>query len=170
MTTIDYKAETMTFRDKVPADQKGVRIPFVSDGHAIAVTAKVDGKPAMVRFDTGDGGTVTLFPAFIQAAGIDTGNGPVKVGGSGAGGEAKARSGKIDEFSLAGVDFPDLPVQFSEMNRGAFASRHLAGNLGAGVIRCFRVTFDYPHHQLWLEPQLDTQGCAATAAKSTKTS
>ncbi len=161
VTTIDYRAETMTFRDAVPADQKGVRLPFVSDGHTIAVMASVNGKPALVRFDTGDGGTLNLFPAYVAASKIEGATGPVTVSGGGAGGESKARPGKIQRFTLAGVDFPDLPVKFSEMTRGAFASRGLAGNLGAGVIRCFRVTFDYPHHQMWLEPQLDTPQCAA---------
>jgi len=164
VTTIDYRADTMTFRDRVPSDQKGVRLPFVSDGHAIAIMAKVDGKPALVRFDTGDGGTLTLFPAYIAASGLNAGTGAVAITGNGAGGQSKSRPGKLDQFSLAGVNFSNLRVDFSEMSHGAFASRHLAGNLGAGVIRCFRVTFDYPHHQLWLEPQLDTPGCAAAPA------
>jgi predicted aspartyl protease len=162
VTTIDYRAETMTFRDKVPADQKGIRLPFVSDGHAFAIQASVNGKPALVRFDNGAGGTLDLFPAYVAASGLDTGAGEVRTTAGGAGGAVKSKTGKIDHFSLGGVDFPGLPVEFSQNSRGAFASRHLAGNLGAGVIRCFRVTLDYPHHQLWLEPQLDTPGCAAT--------
>jgi predicted aspartyl protease len=166
VTTIDYRAETMTFRDRVPSDQKGVRLPFVSDGHAIAISAEVNGKPALVRFDTGDGGTLTLFPTYVAAAGIDTGSGPVKANGGGAGGESNSKSGAIDRFRLAGVNFPNLPVNFSQMSHGAFASHHLAGNLGAGLLRCFRITFDYPHHQLWLEPQLDTPQCAAGSRPS----
>jgi len=93
LTTLDYRAETMTFWDKAPANQKGVRIPFVSDGHAFAVMAKVDGKPAWVRFDNGDGGTLTLFPTYVAAAGLDTGSGPVTASGGGAGGEAKSNPG-----------------------------------------------------------------------------
>ena len=167
VTTIDYRAETITFREKVPADQRGVRLPFVSDGHGISVHAMIDGKRGLVSVDTGDGGTLTLFPAFTAAAGIDPGTGPTRVIGSGAGGEVKGRVGTIGHFQLAGVDFPRLPVEFSDAGNGAFASRSLAGNLGAAVIRCFRVTFDYPHHQMWLEPQLDTPLCAATNPKPT---
>lgn len=161
ITTMDYRAETMTFSNKVPAGQKGIRLPFVSDGHAIAIEGRVNGRPAWVRLDNGDGGTLTLFPNYIAASGIDVGSGAVIVGGAGAGGNSKAREGKIDRFTLAGVDFDRLPVHFGDMKSGAFASSYLAGNLGAGVLRCFRITFDYPHHQLWLEPQLDTPQCAA---------
>ncbi|MFL6760775.1 aspartyl protease family protein [Sphingomonas sp.] len=166
VTTIDYRAETMTFRDAVAADQRGVRLPFVSDGHAIAVTASVNGKPVSVRFDTGDGGNLSLFPAYVAASGIDAGTGEIRTNGGGAGGAVKSKAGRVDHFTLAGVDFPNLPAEFSQNSRGAFASRHLAGNLGAGVIRCFRITFDYRHHQLWLEPQLDTPQCAAAPKPS----
>ena len=49
MTTIDYRAETITFREKVPADQRGVRLPFVSDGHGISVHAMIDGKRKLLE-------------------------------------------------------------------------------------------------------------------------
>jgi predicted aspartyl protease len=167
VTTIDYRAGTMTFRDKVPADQKGVRVPFVSDGHAFAVMAKVNGRPAWVRIDNGDGENLALFPAYVAASGLNTGTAEIRATAGGAGGAVKAKVGKVDHFTVGGVDFPDLPVAFSQNSRGAFASRWLAGNLGAGVLRCFRITFDYPHHQMWLEPQLDTPQCARAPAPTT---
>lgn len=164
VTTIDYRAQTITFRDHVPAGQRGVRVPFVSDGHGMTVTALIDGKPGLVGIDTGDGGTLTLFPAYAAASGLGTGNGEAATSGAGVGGGVKATPGTLQHFTLAGVDFPNLAVQFSHNKSGAFASRHLAGNLGASVLRCFRITFDYPHHQMWLEPQLDTPRCAASRA------
>jgi hypothetical protein len=161
VTTIDYRAETITFRSEVPADQRGVRLPFFSDGHGIAVEASINGKPGLVSFDTGDGGTLTLFPAFTESHRLDTGTAEATSSGGGVGGAVKATSGTLNHFTVGGLDFPNLPVSFSKNGSGAFASRFLAGNLGGLVLRCFRITFDFPHHLLWLEPQPDTPLCAA---------
>jgi predicted aspartyl protease len=160
VTTIDYSAHTITFRRRLPVHQQGVRFPFVTDGHTINIAAVVDGKSALFRLDTGDGGTVTLFPAYAAAAGFQRRDSTETTVGAGAGGLVRGRRGKVDDFSLGGLHFHGLPVDFSENSQGAFASRHLAGNIGARVLGCFRITFDYPHHQLWLEPQPDPPQCA----------
>ena len=39
--------------------------------------------------------------------------------------------------------------------RGAFASRRLAANVGGGVLRHFTLAFDMPHHRIALRPNAD---------------
>ena len=59
------------------------------------------------------------------------------------GGGVKSSSLTLSEFRLGGATFHDLPARLSRNKAGAFASRSLAGNLGGGLLRCFRITLDY---------------------------
>jgi hypothetical protein len=59
------------------------------------------------------------------------------------GGRVSARRITLSRFKVAGVEFRNLPGWVSQTKAGSFASRTLAGNLGGGVLRCFRLTFDY---------------------------
>jgi predicted aspartyl protease len=159
-TTIDYPARTLTFAPLTgPPPAEGTRLPFFSDGHSIYVEAAVDGRRGLFRLDTGDGGTVTLFPAFAARHGLYPGAGPAAVSAGGVGGQVSSRAVTLSRFSLAGVPFDALPAHLSLNRAGAFSSRSLAGNLGGGVLRCFRITIDYPARVLTLEPRLGTDVC-----------
>jgi len=163
-TTIDYRAGTLTFRSfDEPWDSRGTRLPIFADERIIYVAARIGGVEGLFRVDSGDGGTLTIFPAFAQRHGLDPG-GEAVLAGNGAGGGFTARPGRLASFSIGGLTFHDLPVRFSQNRAGAFASRSLAGNMGGGILQCFRVTFDYRAHVLALEPQPDTPNCAQGAA------
>jgi len=146
-TTIDYPAQTISFAEFVQrpaAKNAGTTVPFYSDGHSIYVEAEVDGHRGLFRLDTGDGGTVTLFPTFAKQHDLYQGTGEGVVSGGGVGGKVRARKVTLSRFNLAGTDFRELPANLSQNKAGAFASRTLAGNLGGGLLRCYRITFDYP--------------------------
>jgi len=160
-TTIDYPARTITFasRDQ-PQPAGGVKVPFYSDGHALYVEAEVEGHRGIFRLDTGDGSTVTIFPKFAALHALDRGEGPAPApSGGGIGGQVKARDVTFSRFTLAGLHFDNLPGRLSLNKAGAFTSRTLAGNLGAGVLRCFRITFDYQGRTLTFEPGPPAPGC-----------
>ena len=146
-TTIDYPAQTISFAEfgqrPAPKDA-GTTVPFSSDGHSIYIEAEVDGHRGLFRLDTGDGGTVTLFPAFAKRHDLYQGTGEDVVSGAGVGGKVRARKVTLSHFKLAGADFRELPANLSQNKAGSFASRTVAGNLGGGVLRCYRITFDYP--------------------------
>ncbi len=145
-TTIDYPAQTISFAEfgqPVPNDA-GTTVPFYSDGHSIYIEAEVDGHHGLFRLDTGDGGTVTLFAAFAKRNDLYQGIGENVISGAGVGGKVRARKVTLSSFKLAGTDFRELPANVSQNKAGTFASRTLAGSLGGGVLRCYRITFDYP--------------------------
>jgi hypothetical protein len=153
-TTIDYPAQTLTFStlDTTGSVPSGAtRVPFYSDGHCINVEAEVDGHRGLFRLDTGDGSTVTLFPDFAKANNLYQTGGESGVSGGGMGGNVTARHVTLSRFRLAGIDFNDLPARVSLNKSGSFASRSLAGNLGGGVLRCFRITIDYGTRSLLFE-------------------
>jgi len=146
-TTIDYPAHTIEFAkfSEPPRQQiDEVKVPFYSvEGH-IYVEAEVDNQRGLFGLDTGDGGTVTLFPNFAKLHNLYQNSGDKVVSsGGGVGGKVSARHVTLSRFTLAGAEFHDLPASLSQNAAGAFASRSLAGNLGGGILRCFRITIDY---------------------------
>ena len=163
VTSIDYKTKTLTFRNSVPTDQGGHRLPIASDGHTLYAQAKINGQPGWFRLDTGDGGGVTLFPAFAARAGLKPDTDP-RMSGGGVGGGVREASGKVARFEFGGAAFDDLAIRFALNTKGAFASRFLAGNLGGRILSCFRMTLDHDRHQMWLEPQMDTPTCQSSAS------
>lgn len=143
--TIDYPAKTITLTsyDSIQTSGPGATtIPFYTDGHSIHVEAEVEGHRGMFRLDTGDGNTVTLFPGFANEHQI-VAEGERSANGGGIGGAVRASRLTLSRFRLGGTTFEDLPARLSQNKAGSFATRSLAGNLGGGLLRCFRVTFDY---------------------------
>jgi membrane-associated protease RseP (regulator of RpoE activity) len=70
----------------------------------------------------------------------------------GVGGTSKNALGRISAFRFGGITIERPVISFANATGGAFARRDIAGNLGAEILHHFRVTFDYPHEQLILEP------------------
>ena len=151
-TTIDYPAQTITFRDfSQPPVAGGVKVPFLSDGQHIYVEAEASNARGLFLLDTGDGGTVTLLPTFAKTHGLDKGLGGNVVLPGGIGGQISVKPLTLSNFVLAGTQFHDLPAKLSQNTKGPFASRTIAGNLGAGLLRCFRITIDFPARVLTFE-------------------
>lgn len=58
-------------------------------------------------------------------------------------------------MGLAGEDFSNVPLELSHTTKGAFASRSIAGNIGAALLSRFRITFDYKDRTVTLVPASD---------------
>src|SRR5690348_10481423 len=56
---------------------------------------------------------------------------------------ALSRSGAVIKVPVA---------ELTTGTSGDAASSHIAGNIGGDLLKRFRVTFDYAHQRLWLEP------------------
>jgi predicted aspartyl protease len=151
LTTIDYPAQTITFAEShqhaAPLGE-GTTVPMYTDGHSIFIASEVDGRRGLFRLDTGDGGTVTLFPTFAQEHDLYQTTAQAVVSGAGVGGTVTARNITLSHFKLGGTEFREIPARLSLNRAGSFASRSLAGNLGGGLLRCFRITVDYPGRRI----------------------
>ena len=164
-TTIDYAARTLTFTSfDQPMAGEGVTLPFYSDDNLIYVEGRIGNVRGLFRLDTGAGNTITLSPNFARRHGLRTDD-SARVTGSGYGGEVVTRQGTLPSFSLAGLTFTKLPVQISQATAGGFAMRSIAGNLGAGVLQCFRMTFDYRARTVLFEPQPSNPNCGQGASR-----
>lgn len=163
-TTLDYAGKSITFtRFDDPFAATGTTVPFYSDGHSIYVSASVEGRPGLFRLDTGDGHVITIFPDYAKRNDLHPTESEARTGGGGLGGAVRAKKGKLSSFSFAGLHFADLPVDFSQNETGAFASRSLAGNMGAGILQCYRITFDYRARNITFDPKPDTPNCGRGA-------
>ena len=155
-TTIDYPAETISFSqsEELPTSPgRRVTVPFYSDGHSIYVEAEVDSVRGLFRLDTGDGNTVTLFPNFAKLNKLGQDAGESASSGGGVGGKVSSRPVTLSRFVLAGAEFRGVPARLSENKAGAFASRSIAGNIGGGLLRCFRITIDYAGRALTFDSE-----------------
>ena len=160
VTTVDYPAQQLRFAMAMPKLGGGVRLPFFNDGFHIYVAATIDGISGLFGLDTGDGGTVTLFPEFVSRHEVRGASGDVTNGGGGLGGQVMAQAGVVDRFSFGGLNFDKLPVRFSHNRTGGFGSRSIAGNLGGAILQCFSLTIDFDHRVLLLHPAAELAGCA----------
>jgi hypothetical protein len=102
-------------------------------------------------------GSVTLATPFIAENGLlnamrSSGRRLLQGELRGVAGTSKNALGRVSAFRFADVTFEKPIVSFADATGGAFARRDIAGNIGAEILHHFRVTFDYPHGRLILEP------------------
>jgi predicted aspartyl protease len=155
---LDYPGSRIAFRDPSTFEYRGTGralelIPG-QDGHKLvrATVEKLD--PALFTVDTGAGGTLTLFKHYHEENGILASR--EKVSDSMSGGVGGLRTSKLStlrSFTLAGYEMKNVPVDLHvDTEIGAFDTKDIAGNLGAGILSRFRVIFDYERDRMYLEP------------------
>ncbi len=71
-----------------------------------------------------------------------------------AGGERSAVVGRLKGFHLGPYVAENVLAVFSPADLVGTGDAHAAGVIGAGMLRRFVATFDFPHHQLILEPNV----------------
>jgi S1-C subfamily serine protease len=59
-------------------------------------------------------------------------------------------------LKLGGVEVDAPVVDLSQQKKGSFTDPYVAGNVGAGVLKRFNVTFDYGHQRIIFEPNVNT--------------
>jgi hypothetical protein len=72
--------------------------------------------------------------------------------GGGAGGETRGDVGRLDWLQIGDIRYHSPTAVFSRDTSGVFAGRDEDGILGGELLRRCKVTFDYPHRRLMLEP------------------
>lgn len=170
-TEVDYLHRTLRFSDpRTPGSVEGSVLPFFTDGHIAYVEATVDGATGLFGIDTGDPGALTVFRKFADAHHIFQGSGVKSLVGGGVGGHASETTYPAHSFSIGRVALPAPKVDVTDLKAGGFASKTIAGNIGAAVLSHFTMTFDPLKHTLTLAPNsmvntpypVDRAGISAT--------
>ena len=156
VTRIDYGKHTITLIEPKHFDPKdaGTPIPFEFNDDNPEVEGSFEGIPAKFDIDTGARDALTLTAPFAQAHDLRATHpkGVEAVGGWGVGGASRGYVTRGKDMAIGPVKIPDVVTSFSTQKKGAFSSAAFQGNVGAGLLKRFVVTFDYPHHMMYLKP------------------
>ncbi len=133
---------------------KGTVVPFNFNGHIPQVDGSIDGIAGKFDIDTGSRASLSLLAPFAEkhqlkdhyAAKVEG------VTGWGVGGAARSQVTRAKELRLGDVTVPFPVTELTLQKKGAFTDPYVAGNVGAGVLKRFNITFDYRSQKLIFEP------------------
>lgn len=153
--TIDYADRRLTLvrPERFAYRGNGVAVPFTFHHRTPQVKAAIDGIEGEFVVDTGSRASLTLNAPFVAEHGLLARYAPTveAMSGWGVGGPVRSRRAHGGTLELGGVEVPGVALDLFTGERGAFAAKNLAGNIGAGVLSRFTVTFDYARQQMYLE-------------------
>jgi predicted aspartyl protease len=152
LVEIDFAHRTMRFGPPGSFEPRGERVPLDIDRGLVEATFELDHRiAAPFIIDTGNSGELLLYRPFIAAhPGIVPFSSAV-VSNYGIGGAAPTYRSSLDELLLGDVPLYHRIADVVMAEKGAFADRVDAGNVGLGILRNFVVTFDLSNSALYLE-------------------
>jgi hypothetical protein len=158
---IDYAHKKLKVFDPAAFEYGGNSAPIPITFHDGLVVAEAKMKPpgrteirCQVVIDTGVRTTVVWFSPFVKSENLLASQTRLVTGtiGGGAGGETKGDIGRLESLTIGTLEIAKPIVVFSRDTTGVFAGEDEAGIVGGEILRQCRVTFDYPHQRLYLEP------------------
>ncbi len=154
---IEYAAHRLSLLPEgAPPDRHwGRAVPFSFAGQIPVAAGALDGMRGLFRIDSGSGSTLDVFAPFVKVHDLVARAGrtyPSPGEDHGIGGGIFGRVARFGSLSLGPVSMTHPLVGLSQMAQGAFATMDGLGNLGAGFLKRFDVTFDNRHQRLYLEP------------------
>ncbi|MBV9989729.1 MAG: aspartyl protease family protein [Alphaproteobacteria bacterium] len=156
VTVVDYGARTLTFIDPAKFDAKGAGtpVPFEFYGNTLIVQASYAGHKGGFIVDTGARMSLTLNTPFVKANGLSAGSAKSVGGvtGWGIGGPTRSVVLRGAPLTLGAFTIEHPVAELSTDTAGSNSDAALAGNIGAGVLKRYVVTLDYPHQLIYLKP------------------
>ncbi|MCP3099281.1 aspartyl protease family protein [Myxococcus sp. K15C18031901] len=153
---VDFPNRRVAFHEAsgFKAPRGAVRLPLVeSAGGQREVLLSVEGRPAIpVLFDVGNGGALSLFPAYWQKEGLLAGRRSSKTLSGAVGGLRERDVATLKSVELAGVTLRNVPTVFDDAGNSISTSDRLLGNLGLAILARFRMVTDYATDTLMLVP------------------
>ena len=153
---VDYEKSLLTFTEPSAFTYtgKGIVVPFIFNAHIPQVQGSIDGLPGKFDIDTGSRASLDILAPFAEknqfkdryAARIEA------VTGWGVGGAARSQVTRAKELRLGEVKVASPVTELSLQKGGALTDPYVAGNVGAGVLKRFNITFDYRNQKLFFEP------------------
>lgn len=147
-TTFDYGNNRVVLRTPGAAPlatpSGGRTIPFVFNGQHPMIPCTIDDFAGQCVLDTGSRISLSVLSPFLASHPSIVPPNATAVGanGFGVGGASLGRLGRTT-LKIAGFTVPDIVTDLSTQTKGAFADPFYAGNIGAGTLKRFAVTFDY---------------------------
>lgn len=158
VVTVDYERKVMVLEEpgSFTPPEGGTTVPLqIGMGIPTLETSIVtgDGRELSGTFhvDLGSRFSLTLTKAFTDEHGILNRSKPtLKLFGRGVHGSFENDIGRVRSVRMGELQVLEPVTLFTSATEGALASHGLAGNIGAGILRRFRLTFDYPNSRMIL--------------------
>ena len=154
---IDPSGPTIAFHDPAsftPPPGATV-VPLEPLGTLRVVPVSVEGLPeAPMIFDLGNGGYMSLTPAYWQKNNLLAGRKSSTRSSGAIGGEQINHVATLESIRFAGVTFRDVPAEFSAPNIETDSERE-AGNVGMPLLRRFRMLIDFQNSRMFVIPLAD---------------
>jgi Aspartyl protease/PDZ domain len=152
---VDYEHNQMvlTVPSAFTYKGEGTVVPFQFNAHIPQVDGAIDGIEGKFDIDTGSRSSLSVLGPFAEKHELKARYGAdlEAVTGWGVGGAARSLVTRAKVLQLGKVEVQAPVTELSLQKTGAFVSPYVAGNVGAGVLKRFNITFDYPHQQLIFE-------------------
>ena len=152
---VDYEHGmlTLTIPSAFSYRGQGTVVPFEFNGHTPQVDGEIDGMAGKFDIDTGSRSSLDLLRGFVEKHDlVNHYDARVEaVTGWGVGGAARSLVTRARLLKLGSVEIASPVTELSVEKKGAFSSEYVAGNVGAGVLKRFNITFDYPGQKLIFE-------------------
>jgi hypothetical protein len=136
----------------------GDSIPLELKGNTSSVRARLSlsgREPAdgNFRIDTGGSHSLILHSPFVKTQKVlESLSRTIAAPSAGLGGETSMRLGRVQSLQLGRFVLEKLVTGLATSAKGALANPDLSGNIGDGILRRFKVIFDYRNHRMILEP------------------
>jgi predicted aspartyl protease len=152
LVELDFAHRTMRFGAPGSFTPRGQRVPLDLDRGLVEAMFRLDSTvEAPFIIDTGNSGELLLYRPFITSHPGIVPLGGEAVGNYGIGGVAPTYRSSLDELLLGDVPLYHRVTDVVMADKGAFADRIDAGNVGLGILRNFVVTFDLANGALYLQ-------------------
>ena len=174
---IDWEKQLIRFYEptKYKYSGSGTVLPLTFDEggrpYTIGSVAVEGEKTIPVKLVVDTGGSHTLSLDVGTNSEIKIPEGAMKtVLGRGASGEITGYRGRIKAFELGGQTFKDVPTIFPDSSSGTAGINGRQGNIGSGILRRFKVIYDYSRKQMIVEPNKFSHDPFGVVMQSTATS
>lgn len=155
---VDFPGKRIAFHeaDMFEAPEGMVEQPLTSTGSIRAVPMSIEGRPpALFDFDTGNGGTLIVYPAYAEANGLlDRPRSTVMSGA--VGGMRESAIMTVARVSIGGMDLNNVPAVVPPPGPSAVDSDRVAGNVGLGILARFRMVTDFKRGKVYLSAPAET--------------
>jgi len=152
LVEMDFAHHTMRFGVPGSFVPRGQRVPLDLDRGLVEAVFRLDHSvDAPFIVDTGNSGELLLYRPFIAMHPGIVPFSRLMVANYGIGGAAPTYRSSLDELLLGDVPLYHQVADVVLAEKGAFADRVDAGNVGLGILKNFIVTFDLPNSALYLE-------------------
>lgn len=155
----DWEKRVIKFYEpaKYKYSGKGTVLPITFDEGIrpyITANVRVSGDksfPVKLIVDTGASHALSLEAGTKPEIKFPDGAAKIVLGRGGSG-EITGYAGRVNSFELGGQTFNNVPTSFPDKSLGVGGSNGRNGNLGSGLLRRFKVIYDYSRKQMIVEP------------------